>query len=257
MRKRIALPLRTLCLLVVLAGCGQAVSPPQDQKGPTRQDPKKETVYALKGNWPARGDETQKQEVAANLLAKNFVLVYDGSGSMSETKCAGKRKKIEVARDAVSEWVRTVPHDANVGLISFHEDRWSKLPPAARNREEFVKIIHRIAPGGGTPLAQAVNRAYAMLRDQALQQLGYGEYTIVVVTDGEANDIPALAAQVNTVLDESPVVINTVGFCIAEKHSLNQPGRTVYKAANNPEELRKGLQEVLAEAETFDVPAFK
>lgn len=47
------------------------------------------------------------------------------------------------------------------------------------------------------------------------------------------------------------MVLHTIGFCIGEKHSLNQPGRTLYRAADNPEQLRAGLADVLAEAPSF------
>ena len=97
-----------------------------------------------------------------------------------------------------------------------------------------------------------LHRAYS----QARKQLGYGEYTIVVVTDGIANDTRLLANRVRRILDVSPINIYTIGFCIGTDHSLNQAGRTTYKAANNPQELRQGLQEVLAEAEHFDITDF-
>lgn len=54
----------------------------------------------------------------------------------------------------------------------------------------------------------------------------------------------------------SPIQIHTIGFCIGPDHSLNIPGRTMYKAADNPQQLEKGLQDVLAESETFDVSDF-
>ena len=38
---------------------------------------------------------------------------------------------------------------------------------------------------------------------------------------------------------------------------MNQPGRIYYRSAENFEELKKGLEEVLAEAEEFTVDAFQ
>jgi len=52
-------------------------------------------------------------------------------------------------------------------------------------------------------------------------------------------------------------VLHTIGFCIDSKHTLNQAGRTIYTAANNPEALRQGLSNVLAEAPQFSVTKFK
>jgi hypothetical protein len=45
--------------------------------------------------------------------------------------------------------------------------------------------------------------------------------------------------------------LHTIGFDIGEGHSLNQPGKTDYSSAQNPEQLRKSLQDVLAESEEF------
>ena len=121
-------------------------------------------------------------------MAKNYVLIFDGSGSMMERKCSGNRRKIEVAKAAVTEWAKSIPEDANVGLVAFYENAFSRLSLTGKNRGEFLKVVNGITAGGGTPLGQAVNFAHAMLIQQARSQLGYGEYNIVVVTDGEANN---------------------------------------------------------------------
>jgi hypothetical protein len=96
------------------------------------------------------------------------------------------------------------------------------------------------------------------LTDQARSQLGYGEYHLVVVTDGEPDpDSEDPTPVVEEILEQSPVVLHTVGFCIDDDHVLNQRGRTFYAAATNPRELREGLQAVLAEADTFDATQFQ
>lgn len=208
-----------------------------------------------KGQWPYLQD-TQKGEVAANLLTKNFVVVFDGSGSMAEHKCAEGRSKSEVSKEAILEWSESVPQGSQVGLISFHRGGWTEIPLRSYDREVFRKVIGAIQPGGTTPLAQAMGRADKMLLREARKQLGYGEYTIVVVTDGIADSPQDLVKTVNSILARTPVVIHTIGFCIGSKHSLNQPGRTYYRTANDPAALRQGLKEVLAEADTFDPADF-
>ncbi len=78
----------------------------------------------------------------------------------------------------------------------------------------------------------------------------------MIVTDGEASSGEDPTKVVNELLKRSPVIMHTIGFCIGEDHSLNQPGRILYKSANNPGDLRKGLQNVLAESPSFDIAAF-
>ena len=124
------------------------------------------------------------------------------------------------------------------------------------NRARLKETVSRFNAGGSTPLATSFVAAYGLLEKQAQRQLGYGEYNIVVVTDGKANDAPTLANNVNYILEYTPVNIFTIGFCIGPEHTLNQPGRTYYSTADNPAELRQGLEQVLAEADSFDLQDF-
>ena len=207
--------------------------------------------------WPFIEEEPQDEELARNLTAKNYALIFDGSGSMSESGCSDGLTKIDAAKRAVAEWSKSVPEDANLALVAFHQGKWSLLPLAGGQRTEFINLVQNMIAGGTTPLAEAFEKAYKALTVRGQAQLGYGNYTIVVVTDGQANNIRTLNQWVKHILANSPLNIYTIGFCIGNDHSLNQPGQTVYKPANNPEELRESLKEVLAEAETFDDSDFK
>ncbi len=263
--------LRKLTSLVVLAaffgsGCGDAPSPPPTnppaiQPSVSSSPPPAETGSKSASKspdaWPFLKDGDSNLELADNLLAKNYFLVFDGSGSMSESGCSGGRPKIDVAKDTVVQWAASVPPDANLGLYAFHNDTSSTLPMGNGPRDEFERTVRSINAGGGTPLSDAILYAYKELTAQARKQLGYGEYTIVVVTDGIANDEQKLQRTVDAVLARTPLTIYSIGFCIGERHSLNQPGRTVYKAADNPEQLAKGLENVLAESESFDPAEFE
>ncbi len=207
--------------------------------------------------WPyIKSENGDDIAVSENLTAKNYVLIFDGSGSMGEVECGDGRQKISVAKEAVTEWSKTLPKDANLGLVAFYYNKWAALPLQAGSRDAFMGEIKNVVAGGRTPLTEAMLRAYKSITSEGQKQLGYGDYTIVVVTDGIANNSGALSIAIKKVLDQSPVNIYTIGFCIGQNHSLNQPGKTIYKAADNPEELKRGLSEVLAESETFDESDF-
>lgn len=228
-------------------------SPSHAQRTPAVQ----QKQAKAKGVWPYLSEKTATEKISDNPLAKNYVLIFDGSGSMSETECAGSTTKAFAAKLAVKAWSNSVPRGSNVGLVAFYGvGRWAKRPLASGQADEFAKVVNGLHPGGRTPLGEAVAIAYDMLTRQARLQLGYGEYNIVVVTDGKASDPKTLVRWVTHILDNSPIIIHTIGFCIGERHTLNQKGRTIYRTANNPQQLRKGLQEVLAEAEAFDVSDF-
>lgn len=251
-----------IAFVLSLTGCGDPTPPSSDTGKPRTVPQKTEPSVSRQSSsraWPFP-DEGADGNLAANMLAKNYVLVYDGSGSMSDVRCSDHKAKIVVAREAVAAWVKTVPAEANLGLVAFHNSEWTIRPIEHGRRDNFIQAVLSIDNGGNTPLGEALGKAYAMITEQGKKQLGYGEYTIVTITDGEANDsepVYDLKTVVNKILKTSPITIWSIGFCIEGSHSLNQPGRTLYKAANNPQELSQGLREVIAESEIFDISSFR
>ncbi|MBN2443073.1 MAG: VWA domain-containing protein [Spirochaetales bacterium] len=203
---------------------------------------------ATQTGWPP-GIDNPNMELAENKLKKNYYLILDGSGSMSG-------EKMKTAKKALSRFINLVPDDANIGLAVFDSGGLSERAPLGSSKEQLVNQIQRVNASGYTPLESSLALAYKQINKQAARQLGYGEYNIVVVTDGEASDGEEPGPIVNEILRESPVVIHTIGFQIGEQHSLNQPGRILYKSANNLEELSAGLGDVLAEMEDFSVTEF-
>ncbi|MEJ2156050.1 MAG: VWA domain-containing protein [Desulfobacteraceae bacterium] len=250
-----------ILFLTLVTGCGE--DPPTAQKQgtqPAAAPPDAESVQNQAADpstvWPFVADDTSSPSLADSLTARNFLLIFDGSGSMQKNDCAGNSSKINIAKEAVVAWSKSVPADANLGLYAFHSNEVTALPLSSGNRVAFMDNVMHIAAGGRTPLSQAMLQSYKALTAQGRRQLGYGEYTIVVVTDGIADSPDQLRKVVSMILEQSPINIYSIGFCIGSQHSLNQPGRTLYKSANNPDELNKGLQEVLAESEIFDESAF-
>jgi uncharacterized protein YegL len=194
--------------------------------------------------WIA-GADTKGITLNANQLQKNIVLVFDCSGSM-------EGKKLETAKMAINQFARSVPEDVGIGLVTFDNGGVrEKVTVGINNRPEFFKAVNNQVAGGGTPLDNAVVMGYKKLRAQALRQLGYGEYHLVIVTDGEANAGHDPTGEVDSIVEDSPVVIHTIGFQIGPNHALNRPGKTIYKEANDGAGLAEGLKEVLAESAEF------
>ncbi|MBI2624492.1 VWA domain-containing protein [Candidatus Parcubacteria bacterium] len=215
-------------------------------------------------SWPPiESGEKQGQEsiqLADNILARNYYVVLDASSSMDERACGGSGNKISVAKTATVEFVGALRDDDNIGLLVFDGSGVSERVPlgfGAAHKTRVVSTIQKIRTGNGTPLHDAVTRGYRQLMAQAHRQLGYGLYTLVVVTDGEANAGQDPGGIVEHITSFSSVGVKTLGFCIGEKHSLNRPGLTVYVEARDLPSLRRGFQEVLAEAPTFDVAEFR
>lgn len=260
-------PLYILIVLfsLMLTGCGEDPQPANKAASqqtatapapqPVAPSPPPQTVETH-SVWPYLQADELSGTLAENLTAKNYFLIFDGSGSMLDKKCSGFNRKIDVAKQAVVTWSASVPANANLGLYAFHNNGILTLPMTAGQRGGFIQAVNQIVAGGNTPLSKAMLYAYDTLTKQGRRQLGYGEYTIVVVTDGIANSIENLQRVANRILSETPITIYSIGFCIGEHHSLNQPGRTMYKSADNPDQLKEGLREVLAESESFDEQEF-
>lgn len=216
-----------------------------------------------KGNFSSQGPVFFEEEWPASLdalglegeilpdktMRKNYMLVVDFSGSMGGNE--------DVARRAIESWLTTVPDDSNLGLIIFGNNYGTKMHVnlGRSNKDDIVNALKKETPGGGTPLTDAITLAHTELQKQAHRQGGpYGQYNIVVITDGAADSSFALESKIDSIVNNrlNPVRIQTIGFGIGERHTLNQPGRTIYMSADNEDELTQSLASVTAET-TIDV----
>jgi hypothetical protein len=217
------------------------------------------TFYAVRADdnsWPKISENSVVQ--TDDLTDKNYYLVFDGSGSMEEGDCSNGKTKIAVAKTAVTRFINKIPDNANVGLTIFDSyGNYERTKLGKGQKESAIQLVKQVIEGGGTPLRSAIKYAYNSLSTQAVKQLGYGEYHLVVITDGKASGGQDPSKIVRNLLIQSPVVLHTIGFCIRGGHSLNQEGNTFYKSANNPEQLDAGLDSVLAEAPDFQVDTFE
>ncbi len=195
---------------------------------------------AKREGWP-----TAQVSNVNDPVVKKLVIVFDSSGSMSSDN------NIETAKKAVRTYVSALPDSVDVGVVIFGEKLIASIQatPISKDRTAVLNAVGKAKAGGGTPLTEAVNIAYNMLLAEAGSQKGPCEYHLAVVTDGVADNISTLAYAVNEILESSPVRIFTIGFKIGTDHTLNQPGKTRYVSADNEEELKKGLGQILAEKE--------
>lgn len=191
----------------------------------------------------------EKQPGAEVSLARNFYFIFDGSGSMLDPPggaCTGERRfanKIDGAKWAIGEFMKMVPEDIHLGLYVFDRNgRSERLALGPGRREAFQQAIGAVRAGGETPLADAIRKATDQLVAQYRRQLGYGEFRIVVVTDGIADGIPNAAVYAA----QHGIPIYAIGLCIGQNHALRKYAVS-YRAADNFADLQKGLGETLAE----------
>lgn len=242
----------TLAAVLSVAACDDGSHAPTDL-GPA--DNVRAAATAL---WPTEAT-AEIPPGGVSLTRTNLVAVLDMSGSMAEAYCAGEYgSRAEAARAALVTWLDSIPREANMGLVVFADGEVAlRVPLAGNNQPAFIDAVMTAVPGGDTPLQEAVSLAKRVLESQAARQRGYGEYRIVVITDGQHSDgqDPAPVIQDIYANFANPIEIHTIGFCI-ESSALNRPGLTYYRSANDPEELSRGLESAVAEAEAFDITQF-
>jgi len=189
---------------------------------------------------------------------KNFYFLFDVSGSMEEY-CAGK-PKIDGAKAAIFEFLKKVPDNVNIGLLFFgvNNDQYGiqeMVPLGMNNKDEFYNKISVVEPQGGTPLANATYFGMSRLVEQYKKQLGYGEYRLIVITDGIASYPDDFKKQLIELKKYPFIALYGIGLCIDGRHMLKSYSLS-YTDANNYEELGKALVETIAESEDFDPDDF-
>ncbi len=254
-----------LCMTISLAliGCKEQSNAPSNPQTQSTKDVVERVVthqqsgygsVGINNSWPAVSE--QDIEVSNNLLASNYYLVLDGSGSMDRTSCGAGQRRIDVAKTALSTFVSSLPNDAQIGLYVFDgrgANERAALKAGGEHKQFVIDQIKLVESNDGTPLGASLIEAYNSLTAQAKKQLGYGTFHSVIVTDGDAGDTGLMNRMVDKIVGETAINLHTMGFCIGASHALNRQGYVNYQSASNPEQLLAGLSSVTAEAEAFNV----
>ncbi|MBI2633365.1 MAG: VWA domain-containing protein [Parcubacteria group bacterium] len=189
---------------------------------------------------------------------KNIYIVFDGSGSMDDY-CSGDRK-IDIAKQAAREYVEKIPNDVNTGLYVFDNRGQGEVVAIGKNNKgSLIAAINAIRHNSGTPLVHSIRVGTDKLFERRTYQLGYGEFRLVILTDGEATDEGYSEGNLDDATryaTEHGVAIYTIGLCLEGGHALRKYAVS-YKAADDFESLKKGLEETLSESSTFDDTQFE
>ena len=181
--------------------------------------------------------------------ALHLAIVLDDSGSMLDAMPGSGRSKMEVAKTALREVFATLPADARVGVFTLNPPyggtETELLPIAAHDADAVAAALNGVEAGGGTPLGERLNEATAaLLAERAARR--YGEYRLLVVTDGEATDGGLLDAAVPRTLGAG-LTVDVIGVAMAGDHTL-ATAVDRYRRADDPQALREALEEVVAES---------
>ena len=179
----------------------------------------------------------------------NIVVILDASGSMQD-KFSGDRtkSKMEAAKEALQEVLAKVPDDTYIGLLVFSganiQNEWM-YPLGAKDTQKLIAAIHLPQPSGNTPLGKYIRIGANRLLEQREKQYSYGNYRLLVVTDGEASDADKVKHYTPEILNRQ-IRIDVIGVDMKTDHMLAKVVDS-YRKADNPGELVAAVSQILAE----------
>lgn len=180
--------------------------------------------------------------------AQNVVVVVDDSGSMDEPMRKLGVRRIDAAKEALRIVLAKLSSDAQIGIVALNNG-WI-LPLQQIDRSQVDAQIARIEAMGGTPLGAVLKAGMDELLKKRADQI-YGDYRLLVVTDGEANDQDFLLSILPDVMARG-VTVDVIGVDMQSDHSLATEVHS-YRRADDPDSLQVAISEALAEAEETDM----
>lgn len=170
------------------------------------------------------------------------VVVFDDSGSMNEP--FGDESRLKAAKRGLKVVLRSVPSTTWVGLLAINAGWLYQISPLDLGR--LNGIIDQMDTPGGTPLARNIKAGADALMAERAKQFGYGQYRLLVVTDGEETESPELIDAYPPEVRARGLTLDVIGVGIGQEHALRKYAHT-YRGADNPEALETAMREVLAE----------
>lgn len=191
---------------------------------------------------------TQEQDTQTG---KVVVIVLDDSGSMNKSM-AGNEPKMVVAKRALIRVIETLPPNTQLGILLMNgasaEKGWL-VPLGPLDVVEATRRVSATAADGGTPLGASMKRAMDELLKLREKQ-PYGDYRLLVVTDGEASDADVLKRNLPSIVSHG-IVLDVIGVDMKADHSLAKRSHS-YRRANDAQSFEKALKEVFAESTADD-----
>lgn len=177
---------------------------------------------------------------------QNVVVVLDDSGSMDEGMGRGQRK-MDAAKDALLSVLEKLPDQAHVGVLALNSriagSSWI-VPLGPVDRASTRQRIASIRAGGSTPLGAAMKVAADALLEKRRREV-YGNYRLLIVTDGEAGD-QELVDRYLPDIKARGLITDVIGVKMRGDHSLATQVHS-YRRADDPGSLAQAIAEVFAE----------
>ena len=179
----------------------------------------------------------------------NIVVILDASGSMKDKFRGDQTKsKMDAAKEALQEVLAKIPDGTNIGVLVFSgrniRNEWV-YPLGPKDTNRLIEAINRPQPEGGTPLGRYIRIGANRLLQQREKQYNYGNYRLLIVTDGKAGDSEKVAKYTPEILNRQ-IRVDVIGVDMETDHQLAQEADS-YRRADNPGELVAAVSQILAE----------
>lgn len=187
-------------------------------------------------------------------IRQNIVIVLDDSGSMAERMQTknGRVRRIDAAKSALTSVLSRLPENTSVGVLTLNTrvdgSHWI-VPLGPADPNVLQQNIQRIKAKGGTPLGQYLQKGADQLLQMRATQV-YGDFRLLVVTDGEANDRRLVEAYLPDILSRG-IVIDVIGVDMQDDHSLAKRVHN-YRRADDDNALEQAISQVFAETSADD-----
>ena len=181
---------------------------------------------------------------------QNVIVVLDDSGSMRQQMRTedGRISRIQAAKNALSKVVQGLPDDAQLGILLLNNggrgNTWL-IPLGPLSATAALPKIAQIRADGGTPLGSQMKIAADALLELRRKQF-YGDYRLLVITDGEATDANLLEAYLPDIMSRG-LSLDVIGVDMAANHSLAGRAHS-YRRADDARSFEKALADVFAES---------
>lgn len=206
-----------------------------------------------------------RQLIAAVLLAacvlgstaraqQNVVIIFDDSGSMDDRMQGGERR-IDAAKRALTSVLDSLPAETNVGVLALNSSangsNWI-IPLGPLTTADWRQNVARLQAVGGTPLGEYLKVGADALLEARAEQV-YGEFRLLVISDGEANDQWLVDDYLPQILARG-LRVEAIGVDMAGDHSLATEVHA-YRRADDDVSLERAISEVFAETSPDDQDA--
>jgi Ca-activated chloride channel homolog len=203
---------------------------------------------------PYLPDPDKTESAEETKAAEKAIILLDASSSMLQL--SGGRVKMDIAKDAVKSFAKTIGQSAEVSLVVYgHQGSESDsdkeescsgieevFPMGKYSKENFNGAVDSFESKGWTPLAAAIEKAAEMTAGDE------GNVTIFIVSDGaETCDGDPVQASKVLVANNANHSVNIIGFDVDSKaenqlKAVAEAGNGEYFKADNPEELKNTIQ---------------